>query len=167
MQTIRYLAYGSNLHPARISARLGEITLVGTTELLGWALRYHKYSEDGSGKCDLIADPSSIAYGAVYEFSRESKQHLDTIEGVGCGYIDTCIELPKFGPAWVYLAQPSHIDGRLIPYDWYHAFVSRGAQHHNFPAAYIDSINRVAFIRDPNEKRRADNMEIANSIAAA
>ncbi len=164
MKAIRYLAYGSNLHPARIGARLGAITLIGITELHGWALRYHKFSEDGSGKCNLIADASSIAYGAVYELSLENKQHLDTIEGVGRGYTDTCIELPEFGQTWAYLAQPSHIDDRLTPYDWYHAFVARGAQYHNFPAEYADAINRVEFIRDPNVKRRADNLAIANSI---
>lgn len=164
MQTIRYLAYGSNLHPARISARIPAITFIGTTELPGWALCYHKSSEDGSGKCNLIADPSSIAYGAVYEFSIGNKQHLDAIEGVGRGYTDTYIQLPELGKAWMYLAQPSHIDDRLIPYDWYHAFVARGAQYHNFPAEYVDAINRVEFIRDPNVKRRADNLAIANSI---
>ena len=164
MKTIRYLAYGSNLHPARIGARLGAITFIGTAELPGWALRYHKSSEDGSGKCNLIADRSSLAYGAVYEFSIENKQHLDTIEGVGRGYRDTCIELREFGNTWVYLAQPSHVDDRLIPYDWYHAFVARGAQHHNFPTAYVDAINRVEIIRDLNEKRRTENMAIANSV---
>jgi gamma-glutamylcyclotransferase len=164
MQTIRYLAYGSNLHPARISVRLGSITHLGTAELPGWALRYHKASEDGSGKCNLIADPSSIAYGALYEFSLEKKQHLDTLEGVGRGYIDTSIELPEFGQAWVYLAESSHVDDSLIPYDWYHAFVVRGAQHHKFPAAYIDEIDRIERDRDPNEKRRTENMAIADSV---
>ncbi len=164
MQTIRYLAYGSNLHPARIGERLGRVTFIGTTQLPGWALRYHKFSEDGSGKCNLIADPSSVAYGAIYEFSLENKQQLDTIEGVGRGYANTRIELPEFGQTWVYLAVPSHIDDRLIPYDWYHAFVVRGAQHHEFPAAYIAAINSVEYIRDADEKRRAENMAIANSI---
>ncbi len=164
MPTIRYLAYGSNLHPARISARLGTITKLGTTELPGWSLRFHKYGNDGSGKCNLIADPSSVAYGAVYEFSSERKQRLDAIEGVGKGYHDVRIELPRFGEAWVYLAEPSHIDDALQPYDWYHAFVLRGTELNRFPDAYIAEIQNVPAVQDPNEKRRRDNQAILDSI---
>lgn len=164
MATIRYLAYGSNLHPARIGARLGPIPKLGTTALPGWGLRFHKFSEDGSGKCNLAADPKSMAYGTVYELSSESKQRLDAIEGVGQGYRDTRIVLPEFGEAWVYLAEPTHIDEVLQPYDWYHAFVLRGAELNQFPSAYIDQIRRVHTNQDPDENRRTDNQSILNSI---
>jgi gamma-glutamylcyclotransferase len=163
MHTIRYLAYGSNLHPSRIGARLGAITHLGTTPLPGWALHFHKHSADGSGKCNLVADPSSIAFGVVYEFSSTDKQRLDVIEGVGSGYLDTCIELPEFGQAWVYLADQSHINDSLRPYDWYHAFVLRGAELHQFPSAYVAQIRDVQRIQDPDEKRRTDNQAILDS----
>ena len=166
MQTIRYLAYGSNLHPARIGARLGAVTPLGTIELPGWALRFHKFSEDGSGKCNLIAEPASAAYGVVYEFSLENKQYLDAIEGVGRGYTDARIELPRFGEAWVYLAEPSYINEDLVPYDWYHAFVLDGARLNKFPAPYVAQITRVAPNRDPDPQRRADNMAIIDSTAS-
>ena len=161
---IRYLAYGSNLHPARIGARLGAITALGTTVLPGWGLRFHKLSDDGSGKCNLVADPDATAYGAVYELSSASKQRLDLIEGVGKGYLDTRIVLPKFGAAWVYLAATSHIDDRLQPYDWYHAFVLRGAELNQFPAAYVAEILGVAAVQDPNAERRKENQAILASI---
>ncbi|MFT4562439.1 MAG: gamma-glutamylcyclotransferase [Gammaproteobacteria bacterium] len=163
METIRYLAYGSNLLPARIGARLDSFVTLGTTALPGWRLCFHKMGADGSGKCNLIVDPRGRAYGAVYELSLGDKTHLDAIEGVGKGYSDKSIELDAFGPAWVYLAEPSHIDDQLIPYDWYHSFVLYGARHHRFPADYIHEITDVACVPDQDLNRRTENLAILNS----
>jgi len=164
MNTIHYLAYGSNLHPARIGERLGPITSLGKTELTGWGLRYHKSSADGSGKCNLVMESTEVAYGAVYEISCADKDRLDIIEGVGNGYRDVRIELPLFGDVWVYLAEPSHIDDELTPYDWYHAFVVHGARHHQFPENYIAEISNVVSVRDRDEQRRSRNLAILESI---
>ena len=163
MQTIRYLAYGSNLLPARIGARLNGVKSLGSVTLDGWRLCFHKLGADGSGKCNLVADPTSVAYGAVYELSFESKKQLDTIEGVGYGYSDETLELSSHGSVWVYLAEPSHIDDNLVPYDWYHAFVLYGAKHHQFPSDYIFDINRVTSAPDHDESRRAENLAILES----
>ena len=164
MNTIRYLAYGSNLHPARIGARLNSVTALGKTELQGWGLRYHKSSTDGSGKCNLVVASTEVAYGAVYELSRADKDRLDVIEGVGNGYLDVRVELPVFGEVQVYLAEPSHIDDGLTPYDWYHAFVVHGARHHQFPENYIAEINNVVSVRDSDEQRRSHNLAILESV---
>lgn len=163
LKTIRYLAYGSNLHPARIGARLGSVAALGSTRLSGWALRFHKSGADGSGKCNLIADPAALAYGAVYDISLADKRRLDAIEGLGNGYLEESIELAVFGEARVYLAERSHIDDRLMPYDWYQAFVVRGARHHRLPAAYIDQISAIEVVRDPDEARRSRNLAILNA----
>ncbi|HCU90355.1 MAG TPA: gamma-glutamylcyclotransferase [Gammaproteobacteria bacterium] len=164
MATIRYLAYGSNLHPSRIGARVGAITAIGTTSLPGWRLRFHKYSGDGSGKCNLAVDRSSIAFGAIYELSHRMKERLDEIEGVGNGYRDTKITLPGFGDTWIYLAEPSHIKECALPYDWYHGFVLKGAELNYFPNTYITEIRDVQAIQDPNENRRNANLSILRSI---
>ena len=163
MSTIRYLAYGSNLLPARIEARLEDCRSLGSVRLDGWQLCFHKLGADGSGKCNLIEDPSSVAYGAVYELSQSSKERLDSIEGVGNGYRDAEIELDQYGPAWVYLAESSHIADGLIPYDWYHAFVLYGAKYHDFPSDYIFDINRVTSAPDHDGTRRAENLAILES----
>ncbi len=160
MPTIRYLAYGSNLYPARLGARVAGVTSLGISALPGWALRFHKSSADGSGKCNLIRDPAATAYGAVYEISLADKQRLDTIEGAGVGYQDVRIELTAYGGVYVYLAEPSHINDHLQPYDWYHAFVIAGARHHRFPDTYIAQIARVDSLRDPDDARRSRNQAI-------
>ena len=160
MDTTLYLAYGSNLLPARLAARLSALTAVGVTELPGWRLCFHKLGTDGSGKCNLVADSNAVAHGALYQFSLDDKSRLDVIEGVGNGYTGKLIEVPDIGESYVYLADPAHIDNRLVPYDWYHAFVASGARHHQFPPEYLAEIDSVATIRDPDETRRTENLRI-------
>lgn len=167
MPSIHYLAYGSNLHPGRIGARLDRCIALASVELRGWSLRFHKSSADGSGKCDLVADELSVAYGVVYEISSADKRRLDKIEGAGQGYHYARIGVSGFGEASVYLAEDSHIDGRLAPYDWYHAFVLSGAQHHHFPPAYIAELLNVDAVSDPDQVRRAQNRAILESVTRA
>ncbi len=165
MDTVPYLAYGSNLHPARIGARLDSITTLGTVELPGWAVHYHKSSADGSGKCNLTPAASGTAYAAVYEISLADKARLDHIEGVGNGYRSTCIDVEIFGTVWVYLAEESYIDDRLVPYDWYRAFVVEGARHHRFPAPYVDKLGAIGAACDPDDARRSANWALLGSVA--
>lgn len=163
MSTIRYLAYGSNLYPPRIGERLGGIRALGTAALPGWSLRFHKLGADGSGKCDLVAAPDELAFGAVYEISLADRARLDRIEGVGHGYFGALIDVAEFGELYVYRAQPSHIDSDLEPFDWYHDFVLAGARHHAFPRDYIERIQRVGVIRDADDGRRDENLKILAS----
>ena len=164
MSTIRYLAYGSNLYPPRLAARLDGIIIAGSVALPGWSLRFHKLGADGSGKCDLVRDPDAIAFGAIYEISLADRARLDRIEGVGHGYRGGEIDVAGHGDVYVYRAERSHVDANLEPFDWYHGFVLAGARHHAFPPDYISQIERVVPIRDRDKRRRAENLEILGRI---
>jgi len=167
MSSILYLAYGSNLLPARLNARLGAVDLRGTAALPGWELRFHKLGADGSGKCNLVSHASARAHGAVYEISLAAKTRLDEIEGVGRGYSGVTIELADFGEVYVYLAEAVHIEETLVPFDWYHAFVLAGAELHNFPRDYCAQIAGVATRTDPDEARRHANRALLEAAAAS
>jgi len=54
MSTLYYFAYGSNLHPLRLQARLSSAQLIGTTILPGYALKFHKLGHCLSGKCNIV-----------------------------------------------------------------------------------------------------------------
>lgn len=173
MKQILNLAYGSNLWRARIAARVNIATVYGTLVMPGWGLRFHKRGSDGSGKCNLIQSPQETAYGIVYGYSPEDKIKLDKIEGVGQGYIDAPIALDAFDlsatslrgdeTVLAYLAVESHIDESLIPYDWYHGFVRKGAEQCGFPGHYLAHIESFAQQRDTNEVRRKENLAILGS----
>jgi gamma-glutamylcyclotransferase len=162
MRGIYYLAYGSNLHPLRLAERAPSARLIGVTELSGCLLAFHKRSLDGSGKCLLYTGyvDSTTAYGALYELSIRDKAALDEAEGRGKGYtgegVRCCVNGGTFD-AYTYLANPSHIDSSLVPYDWYKGLVGAGARYHGFPAAYVDAIETLPSRRDPDSRRAQAN----------
>ena len=75
-----YFAYGSNLHPLRLRARVPSSRLVGRAKLRGHALRCHKKSLfDGSGKCDAYPTgrEDDCVLGAVFTLDAAERPVLD------------------------------------------------------------------------------------------
>ena len=71
-----YFAYGSNLHPVRLLERVPSAQLVGG--MLSWSqhrLAFHKKSQDGSSKCNLVhtGEESDEVYGAIYQMDSAHK----------------------------------------------------------------------------------------------
>ncbi len=160
MDTVNYIAYGSNLYPPRLLARIPIVETIGMVELPGWALKFNKLGGDGSGKCNLAERASATAFGAVYIIRPPDKLILDRIEGLGRGYRDQWIEIAPIGRCVFYRATETTIDTRLKPYDWYKGFVLAGARLHGFPQTYVDAIDAVPSQPDPDAARHADNDRI-------
>ena len=156
VSVVRYAAYGSNLHPIRLTERLPSARLVGPGFLPRQTLEFHKRSVDESAKCTLV-DGGEGAYVAIYEISANDKARLDEIEGVGSGYSDKVVDVPGFSACATYIAQPTHIDTGLKPYCWYRDLVVLGCRFHGFPDSYIDRIAGVASAADPDADRSATN----------
>lgn len=162
---MRYAAYGSNLHPARLAARLPSARLLGTGRLRDWSLRFHKLSKDKSGKCSILAGSDGV-YFAIFDISAEDRLALDRIEGLGDGYSAVSLDIPPFGICASYVAQESHVDPSLRPYDWYRELVLTGARFHGFPDDYVSCIESVRVIRDPDAQRSVRQWALARRISA-
>lgn len=162
--TLRYAAYGSNLHPARLQLRTPSARLLGTSLHNNYSMRFHKRSVDGSGKCGLFRGSTGVHF-AVYEMSVDDKLALDDIEGTGSGYEQIEIELDGFGECFTYSPSLSHVDSDLVPYDWYRELVVLGCREHGFPQDYVNSISRTGAVTDPDEQRAALNWRLAESLA--
>lgn len=160
---MRYAAYGSNLHPLRLSRRLATARLLGTAFLPGWSLRFHKRSADASGKCSIQRGSRGVHF-AIYDISEADKILLDKIEGVGSGYDEACIDVPSFGSCLSYTASASHIDDSLFPYDWYRELVLAGARLLDFPKDYVSAIASVSACRDPEPSRHQEMWDLVNLI---
>ena len=160
MEMMNYLAYGSNLYPPRLAARIAIVDTLGAFELKGWKLEFNKRGGDGSGKCNLVANADARAYGAVYTMTPSDKQILDRIEGLGRGYDEAWLELDGVGACFSYSAKADYLDARLQPHDWYKAFVLAGARYHGFPRSYIDAIEAVTARPDPDAARCAENLSV-------
>lgn len=162
---MRYAAYGSNLHPLRLSERISSASLIETRFVPDWSLRFHKRSIDDSGKCSIVSGGTGI-YAAIFDISTADKIVLDNIEGLGCGYTEISLPVPEIGVCMSYAAADLYVDDSLVPYDWYKELVLVGARGHAFPASYIDEIIAVSTRQDPNRHRRAENLAIVKLARA-
>ena len=164
-----YFAYGSNLHPVRLLERVPSAQLVGVIELSQHRLAFHKKSQDGSSKCNLVHtdEESDGVYGAIYKMDSAHKQALDCFEGKGNGYHDSQLTVELHGKEYscfTYFAQQSYIEHNLKPYHWYKDLVVLGAQHLQFPNAYVDSIEKVESVEDLNDARRKHHEQLIEEI---
>ena len=171
-RSLLYLAYGSNLHPRRLRARIGDFELAGVVELPGWRLCFDKRGADGSAKANLRPVPGSQyrAWAAAYRVSPEQLPVLDHFEGCGGGYETIRFDIDLDGhwqPALAYLT-PSHwITHSMRPYDWYRELIVAGAGYLNLPDDYIATIAEVPVILDPDSDRRRKRLALADSCRGA
>lgn len=160
-----YAAYGSNLHPRRLSERISSAKFLETRFVPDWSLCIHKRSLDKSAKCNIVSGGSGI-YVAVFDISTADKTALDRIEGLGSGYREILLAIPDIGECMSYSAEESYIDNSLAPYDWYKELVLAGARTHGFPPAYIDKIVAVTAHPDPDPCRRAERWATVKLVKA-
>lgn len=153
---LRYAAYGSNLHPLRLTERLPSARILGRSHVPGLTLRFDKRSCDGSAKCGIDAGGGGV-HMAVYEVSDSERSTLDGIEGVGHGYEPIDLEVPGFGRCFSYKATPSHVQPGLPAYDWYREYVLLGCLLHGFPRDYVAAVASKTVTYDRDAARRRQN----------
>lgn len=153
---LHYFAFGSNLHPPRLGARVPSARPLAAAALPGHALCWHKRGADGSGKCSVSARAGSTVWGAVYRLIATEKPLLDRAEALGAGY-DLCwrnLEVDgQTLEVFYYRADPAYTDDGLLPFGWYHQLVLSGARYHRLPADYIAALTATATVPDPDADR--------------
>jgi len=164
-----YFAYGSNLHPVRLRDRVSSAELLDVIELKKYCLAFHKKSQDGSSKCNLVhtGEESDGVFGAIYQIDSAHKQALDCFEGKGNGYHESQLTVELHGKehsCFTYFAQQSYIENNLKPYHWYKNLVVLGAKHLQFPDGYVRSIELIESVEDPDEARRKHHALLIEEI---
>ena len=152
-----YFAYGSNLHPAWIVARLGSVRVVSIARLADHRLAFHKRGRDGSGKCDIVRAPGFSVLGIVYQLARHAMLQLDRIEGRGYRRLRLPVAMlpgDRLLYAWTYRARQVAVDVTLVPADWYLGLVTTGARLHRLPDDYADDLASTAIFADTHWLRR-------------
>jgi gamma-glutamylcyclotransferase len=164
--TFLNFAYGSNMLTRRLRERVPSARPVVVAVLAGYELRWHKVSQDGSGKCDVVQvnAPQATVVGVIYEILASEKAQLDAAEGLGNGYAEKWVALKTEGgevQAQTYYA--TNIKSSLVPYTWYKALVVAGAKEHGLPEEYVSAIEAIAAKADANASRAEKNFTIANA----
>ena len=132
----------------RLLERVPSANLLDVIELDKHRLAFHKKSQDGSSKCNLVCtgEESDGVYDAIYQMDSAHKQALDCFEGNGNGYHHSQLTEELHGKehsCFTYFAQQSYIENDLKPYHWYKDLVVLGAKHLQFPNAYVRSIELI------------------------
>jgi hypothetical protein len=138
---VTYFAYGSNLCLPRLANRVAGVRALGPASLPGYELRWHKRSVDRSGKCSIV--PSASAAAVVQHGYAELTVYVQSSQGVVS--------------AQTYVAEPTCVDNSLRPYAWYRDLVVSGAESHNLPAEYVESLRLVVVWQDQDAERASRN----------
>ena len=168
MSVLHYLAYGSNLHPLRLTSRVPSAQFLGLTTLQGYRLCFHKrHQQDQSGKCNMFLTNQrrDSVIGAVYQMRADEKPLLDQCEGPGyrCDNIQVNFNGENL-ECFVYIAESSHIDNKLVPHCWYKNIVLLGAEFHRLPDHYLDAIRQVTAAKDPNDEQHHRHYELIEEM---
>ncbi|MEZ5524846.1 MAG: gamma-glutamylcyclotransferase family protein [Pseudomonadales bacterium] len=164
-EQILYYAYGSNLHPERLGARIPSSQLMGVAELSGYQLLFHKRGADQSAKCNALysGNPEHILLGSLFSMAVHEKPILDEIEGAGYVVAEVIVNYSGSRyPAFMYVAEQDYIDDSLLPYQWYKEFVYLGARYMGFPDHYVSRLAEVEAIADADAERHALNERVLN-----
>lgn len=160
-----YFAYGSNMLSSRLQERCPSADPVGVAELVDHELLWHKRSRDGSGKCDVVACPGKRVIGVLYRIEHYDKDVLDRAEGLGRGYGEIEAQVLHDGNSLIAKAyQATATDESLAPYGWYKAFVIAGALEHGLPKEYVEQLNLVVSIDDPDSARNDKNSRLVEGV---
>lgn len=165
---MHYFAYGSNMLTARLARRVPRARPVGPARLRGHALRFHKKSPDGSGKCNVLPTgrADDVVHGVVFELDERRLPRLHAAEGPGYEFLHLTVDTGDGElEAAIYRARPAWLDDALAPYTWYQRFVVAGAREHGLPDEYVTHLENVFARRDPNRWRAFKNGLIARRAA--
>ena len=143
----------------RLRERTPSASLVCVTTVVGWSLKFHKRSADGSGKCNIVESDDTV-FLAIFDIDESEKPELDKAEGLNYGYEELMLELPDLGECYCYVASGSHIDDGLRPYSWYKELVAIGLKYHGAPKNYLAKLDAVDALRDPDRARHDKGMAI-------
>ena len=164
-KSLYYFAYGSNLHPQRLRARVSSSRVLTRAKLRAYQLNFHKPGRDGSGKCNLryTGNPHDIVEGAVFEMLASEQALLDKFEGVGINNerANVTVLTPLTQrECFLYIGEQDYIDETILPYSWYKAFVVQGARINRLASDYVARLENVAEMPDLDKVRHLTNMAI-------
>jgi gamma-glutamylcyclotransferase len=84
---MKYFAYGSNMAGPVMDAACAEHRFLGPARLPGYRFAFMRCSvRTGTGVADILPDPESSVWGALYELERDRLGPLDRKETLGSAY---------------------------------------------------------------------------------
>lgn len=131
-----YFAYGSNMNPARVAARIGATRRVLPGVLHDHELRFDKVSKvAGIAHANVAPVPGARVEGALFRLENpEQIRHMDPFEGYPHEYDRhrlPVVTAEGAFEAWVYIAAPGMTAPSLKPAREYLAHLLAGQAFHS------------------------------------
>lgn len=166
-RAVKYVAYGSNMLTRRLRQRVPSARFSAVTKLTKHRLKFHKVSIDKKGnrsaKCNVYSTgrEEDVVYGVAFNIDRKEKWKLDEAED---GYGTEVLTLTSQSgavPGFMYCVVDNNLlDDSLRPYGWYKDLVVAGAREHNLPEEYIQQLESVESVKDPDKDRDLRNRRL-------
>lgn len=167
--SILTFGYGSNMLLRKVQLNVPSAIKFSNACLSGYRFAFNKVSKDGSGKGNIIQTKNlnDVVYGIIIQIADVEKKTLDKEEGLGKGYNEEKIMVAQDNGQRIevvtYIADTTHVQEDLWPFDWYRDMVLNGAIENKIPASYIDFLKQFPFTIDPDQKRRLKKYSIIYS----
>ncbi len=152
-----YFAYGSNLSPSRLQARVPQARVVGCARLLDWRLVFDKHGRDGTAKANIRRCPGDEVWGAVYRVAPCYREPLDLAEGLGTEYELRELKVALAGEQTsVYTYVALRLRAGLPLENWYLRHILEGVSHHALPTTWHARVHSLTKQCAPPAARGAD-----------
>ena len=152
----RYFAYGSNMSDAVMSARCPGHRFLGPARLPDHRLAFTRRSiRSGTGVADIVAEPGTDVWGALYELDDPSMAELDRKEGSGWAYERAWVTVYRDGDspeeAVTYRVMEPE-SSEVQPSPEYLEGLIQSARERELPDEYVESLRRFGLAaRHPAE----------------
>lgn len=144
---MKYFAYGSNMAGPVMQAACAEHRFLGPARLPGYRFAFMRRSvRTGAGVADILPDPESCVWGALYELQRDRLGALDRKETLGSAYehLDVVVltddEASHGAMAYSVIAkEPVEVRPSLA----YVEGLMQGARERSLPEDYLASLQSL------------------------
>ena len=144
----RCFAYGSNLDPEQMLARVASAVALGRARLAGWSFACNKLGRDGTAKANLVRAAGGSVWGVVYELDTVHLAVLDRFEG-GYERLELEVELDDGRGQHAHVYVSERLAPEPMPLEAYKALILRGARAHGLPEEWVRALERLPSRPDP------------------
>lgn len=139
---LRYFAYGANIDPERMAARVPEAVVVGPGYVERFGIEFTiRDREWGGGVLNAREDPDGTLWGLLYEGPDEAFAVLDTFQGDAALLEKAHVTVvTDAGPVDAFTYRVIKIENYVRPSDRYLAHLTRAMKAQGLPPQAVQAV---------------------------
>jgi gamma-glutamylcyclotransferase (GGCT)/AIG2-like uncharacterized protein YtfP len=144
--SVRYFAYGSNMHAGQMAERAPTATVVAAGRLDGYRLEFNVYSKRWEGgAANLEPEPEAHVWGVVWEMDDKDLAALDTFSGHPTFYRREQVDVhTPSGVETCFTYRVAHQSGFVRPTEPYMGVLRSAIEEQGLPEEALSIVERAA-----------------------